>query len=69
MGALIYPEQRIVGYIPLGFLEFVLDLAAVNANGVLHASPPIKPRAANCHRGSDPDEPKTAPKTGLYRVR
>ena len=38
------------------------------AKGVLQLRPPIKPSIENCQKGSDPAEPKTAPKVGSNKV-
>ena len=36
---------------------------------MLQTNPPNKPNIANCQKGSEPDEPKTAPKVGIKKVR
>ena len=35
---------------------------------MLQLRPPIKPSIENCQKGSDPAEPKTAPKVGINKV-
>ena len=36
---------------------------------MLQANPPNKPKVTNCQKGSEPDEPKIAPKVGMTKVR
>jgi len=36
---------------------------------MLQTNPPTKPNIANCQKGSEPDEPNTAPKVGIKKVR
>jgi len=36
---------------------------------MLQPNPPIKPNMTNCQKGSDPDEPKIAPRVGINKVR
>tara|TARA_B100000029_G_C16723746_1_gene647990 strand:+ start:114 stop:446 length:333 start_codon:yes stop_codon:yes gene_type:complete len=36
---------------------------------MLHPKPPTKPNITNCQKGSEPEEPKTAPKVGIKKVR
>lgn len=36
---------------------------------MLQINPPNRPNMANCQKGSEPDEPKIAPKVGMKKVR
>ena len=44
-------------------------MLAHSAKGMLQTNPPDKPKIANCQKGSEPDEPNTAPKVGIKKVR
>jgi len=53
----------------VSFLNYDLLFVSVHKlKGVLQASPPAIPSTANCHSGSEPEEPKNAPTTGMSRV-
>ena len=39
------------------------------AKGMLQPKPPAKPNITNCQKGSEPDEPKIAPRVGIKKVR
>ena len=49
--------------------DYLSNLPTQNAKGILQTHPPNKPNIANCQKGSEPDEPKTAPKVGIKKVR
>ena len=49
--------------------DYRAALPAQRAKGMLQTNPPNKPNIANCQKGSEPDEPKIAPKVGMKKVR
>jgi hypothetical protein len=48
---------------------YLASLPTQSAKGILQTNPPSKPNIANCQKGSEPDEPNTAPKVGMKKVR
>ena len=49
--------------------NYLVERPDQRAKGMLQPNPPIKPNMTNCQKGSDPDEPKIAPRVGINKVR
>ena len=54
---------------PLLVRSYLVERPDQRAKGMLQLSPPIKPNITNCQKGSDPEEPKIAPRVGIKKVR
>ena len=49
--------------------DYRATLPTQSAKGILQTNPPNNPNIANCQKGSEPDEPNTAPKVGIRKVK
>ena len=56
-------------YKPRVHRDYLARLPTQSAKGILQTNPPNKPNIGNCQKGSEPDEPNTAPKVGIKKVR